>query len=203
MALVSLETSLSPLIPVVEHDYGNSEKQCYHGHRVRQKIAIANKEGLILTERDFVHEKCRRKQVSAGQYAAVRIDECRDSGVGGPDEIPPRLDGSQHRLIQVLVRSRATAKPGVVGHVDQKGSARFDETPHQVRVDGFVAYEGADILTFDRSDDDVGPGCEIGSALNDRLGKKKATTEEVRTHQTEPSRSCGSAAEPFRRDRGA
>ena len=65
--------------------------------------------------------------------AAVRIDDAADAGVGGAHQIAALLDRPHRRQLEVLIRRRRVAEPGVVGDRRQQLAALAHRLAHQVR----------------------------------------------------------------------
>ena len=74
------------------------------------------------------------------QNAAQRIDDCGDAGVCCPYQREPLLDGTQTRLLEVLVRAAAEPEPAVIGQVEQPARALARHSDF-VREDDFIAKQ--------------------------------------------------------------
>jgi hypothetical protein len=57
-------------------------------------------------------------QRQTGEDPAMRVDDGGNAGIGGPDQRQTLLDCAQAGLMQMLIRARRCAKPGIIGKVE-------------------------------------------------------------------------------------
>lgn len=93
---------------------------------------------------DFPVEKRLFKETGRAGDTPVFVDDGGYSGVGGPQQGHPVLNGAKNRHGKVLIRGGGPAIPGIVGNIDQNPRPGPDVAAGQFREDPLKTDENTD-----------------------------------------------------------
>jgi hypothetical protein len=108
MALCVLATSVVWLgfARVVHSDPEHRDRREQEKSGPKQMIMPGKKRPAVPGRKAVCLKSLGSEQGCALQNAALGIDDCRDARIGCPEHASTLLNGSEHRLVQVLTRTR-------------------------------------------------------------------------------------------------